>query len=273
MFLIDRLIALLTKGRGIFSFALCVAVSLYLLFSDTEGKRLFHEVAIVTILAPVQTVLNFKDKFLFIYRENKALQIENAGLKVDNDRLRHFSRQNLRLRQMLQFRSVTNYNLVSGEIIARDPGRFETTWIINLGIVDSVGLNMPVLTTRGVVGKVSESYRDYSLVQLIQHPNCKISVVNLRSGLIGLLESYQIDRLIARFPAYSDVLYGDTLVTSGMGGVFPKGLSVGVVAKEDLDSDDILKGAEVVPFQDRNLVEEVFVFRKEASWKLKMAGN
>jgi rod shape-determining protein MreC len=238
------------------------------MFSDTSGKKVFYEVATVTVLAPVEAVLSVKKKYFNVYKENEILKKENIALKTENELLKQSSQQNERLREMLRFKSQSGYSLIPGEITARDPGRFEMTWIINLGRSDSVDLNMPVLTSKGVVGKISKVFRNYSVVQLLQDPNCKISVINQRSRVIGILESYQIGRLIARFAAHSDVLFGDTLVTSGMGGVFPKGLTVGLVVDENMDSDDIIKGVKVDLFQNTDLVEEIFVFKKMSRWTL-----
>jgi rod shape-determining protein MreC len=187
---------------------------------------------------------------------------------MESENLQQFRKQNERLREMLGFKFQSGYTLIPGEIIARDPGRYEMTWVINLGRVDSIDINMPVLTSKGIVGKVSKVFRNYSVIQLIQDPNCKISVIDRRSRVIGLLESFQMDKLIARFPAHSDVIFGDTLVTSGMGGVFPKGISVGVVVDENLATNDIIKGVQISPFQNTDLVEEVFIYKKEAFWRV-----
>ncbi len=256
------------KGRGIASFLLCVVLALTLFFSNPQEKLIFYKVAIHTVLAPVQSVLNIKKSYFKVFNENEKLKIENATLQVINDQLRQYQQQNYRFRKMIQFKDVNGFKLFPGEITARDPGRFELFWMINLGSDDSVAVNMPVLTTKGIVGKTAIVYPQYSQVQLLSDPNFKVSVLNHRSRVVGILESFQLNELVARFPIHSDIQMGDTLVTSGMGGVFPKGLSVGVVKDTDLDSDDIIRGAQVIPFQNLKKVEEVFVYQHRPDWIL-----
>ena len=268
MIFLDWILANFKRGRGILSFILCAAISLALMFLDTSGKRIFYEVAVATVLAPVEAVLFINKRYFNVYRKNEDLRKQNAALKIENEQLRQSRKQNQRLREMLGFKSRGGYKLIPGEIIARDPGRYAMTWVINLGRADSIEINMPALTSKGIVGKISKVFGNYSVIQLIQDPNCKISVIDQRSRVIGILESYQIDKLVARFPAHSDVVFGDTLITSGMGGVFPKGISVGIVVDENMDTDDIIKGVEVVPFQNMDLVEEVFIYKEEALWKV-----
>ncbi|MFC1585652.1 rod shape-determining protein MreC [Fibrobacterota bacterium] len=266
MILLEWIIASFTKGRGILSFCFCMMISLVLMFMEKDGKTMFHEVAVATVLLPVEAGLSINKKYFKVYQKNEILRKQNTALFVENEILRQCRKQNERFREMLGFKFQGGYSLIPGEIFARDPGRYEVTWLINLGKTDSIAINMPALTSKGIVGKVSKVFGNYSVIQLIQDPNCKISVLNQRSRVIGLLESFQVGKLIARFPVHSDVLFGDTLVTSGMGGVFPKGISVGRVVDENLETDDIIKGVEVRPFQNTDLVEEVFIYKKEADW-------
>jgi rod shape-determining protein MreC len=76
-------------------------------------------------------------------------------------------------------------------------------------------------------------------------------------------------RLTALVPTHAGVHAGDTLVTSGLGGIFPKGIPVGTV-KEVRKSDlDVMRQMEVSPFQDFSILEEVFVMEKETDWIIK----
>jgi rod shape-determining protein MreC len=106
-------------------------------------------------------------------------------------------------------------------------------------------------------------------VQGLSDPNSKVSVLCNRSRVNGVLEAWPGGKLLVRFPVDADVKLADTLVTSGMGGVFPKGLSVGIIRDPHTDAregDDILKAWEVKPFQNPDLVEEVFVLIRKDSW-------
>jgi rod shape-determining protein MreC len=260
----------LTVWNGVFSFLLALVFSGSLLSLDAGGKRVFHEVAVGTVLYPVQSVLARFDGTVRIYRENARLTRENAALRAESDWLRQALRQAPRLEEMERFRQSVTLRLKSGQVVAQDAGRFQTSWVIDLGEKDSVEVNMPVMTSRGVVGKTIKVFGDHSLVQLIFDPAFKISVQSDRSRARGILEADGPERLVARFPAGSDVARGDTLITTGLGGVFPKGLRVGFagreVTRQEKENQDVIRSFRVEPFQRLNTVEEVFVLIKRDSW-------
>jgi rod shape-determining protein MreC len=260
----------LTVWNGAFSFLLALVFSGILLSLDATGKRVFHDVAVSTVLFPVQSVLSRFDGTVGIYGENRRLTRENAALRAENDWLRQMQRQAPRLEEMTRFRQSVSLRLKPGRVVAQDMGRFQTAWVIDLGRNDSIDVNMPVMTSRGVVGKTIKTYRNHSLVQLLSDPAFKVSVLSDRSRARGILEADGPERLVARFPAGSDVARGDTLITTGLGGVFPKGLRVGAagreVTRQEKENQDVIRSFRVESFQRLNTVEEVFVLIKKDSW-------
>jgi len=109
-------------------------------------------------------------------------------------------------------------------------------------------------------------------VQLLSDPAFKASVQSNRSRARGILEADGPERLVARFPAGSDVARNDTLITAGLGGVFPKGLRVGTagreVTRQEKENQDVMRAFRVEPFQELHTVEEVFVLLKSDRWML-----
>lgn len=262
----------LTVWNGIFSFLLALVFAGILLSLDGPGRLVFHRVITGTLLYPVQVTLSSLDGTVALSRDNARLRRENAALRVENDWLHDAYRQRPRLEAMTRFQQAVSLRLKPARVIAQDPGRFQSAWVIDLGAVDSVATNMPVLTSRGVVGKVTRVYRNHSLVQLMSDHAFKVSVQSSRSRARGILESDGPERLVARFPAGSDVARGDSLTTTGLGGVFPKGLRVGAagreVTRQERQHQDVIRTFRVEPFQELNTVEEVFVLVKADSWVL-----
>ena len=267
----------LTVWNGAFSFLLAVIFSGVLLSLDVSGKRVFHEVMIGTVLFPVQSVLSRFDGTVGIYGENRRLTRENAALRAENDWLHQMQRQAPRLVGMARFQQSVSLRLKATRVVAQDPGRFQTAWVIDVGESDSIRVNMPVVTARGVVGKTIKTYRDHSLVQLLTDPAFKISVLSDRSRARGILEADGPERLVARFPAGSDVARGDTLMTTGLGGVFPKGLRVGAagreVTRQEKENQDVMRSFRVESFQRLNTVEEAFVLIKKDFWTQEYLGD
>jgi len=258
--------------RGIFSVVFCVTLSGVMISLDNPGRQVFHEVMIGTFLFPSQFALSRMDGSIRIYRENSRLKSENASLRAESDFLRQWLHRIPRLDTMEKFRSMSGMHLKGGQIIAHDAGRMQASWVVDLGSKDSVGVNMPVFTSQGIVGKIAKCYPYHSLVQLVIDPASKVSVLSDRSRARGILEANGLGQLVAKFPAGSDILKGDTLVTAGMGGVFPKGLRVGAVLGEMDRSDvgEVLRSFLVRPFQDMNSVEDLFVLLKEDRWTLEI---
>ncbi len=269
MSVFDWFFRLFTVWKGFFSLCLCLVGCGVLISLKPSERQTFHDVMISTFLYPAQAILSKLNRTIFVYKENEELKRVNTALRLENDNLIQAIKRVPRLEELEAFGQGSGLPLKMAQISAEDPGRFATNWVINLGHQDSVDVNMPVLTWKGMVGRTAKCYRSHCLVQALNDPNCKVSVLCNRSRVNGMLESWPGGRVIARFPRDADVGDGDTLVTSGMGGVFPKGLMVGQVlgnGKEVDDGGDILRSVEVRPFQNPYLVEEVFVLLREDSW-------
>ena len=88
-----------------------------------------------------------------------------------------------------------------------------------------------------------------------------------RCGVIGILRSTRGDLLLDRVDAVEDVLVGDPLVTSGLGGVYPRGIPVGVVTRVENSLDGLFKRVEVRPYVDLGGLQEVFVVRRQVTWE------
>lgn len=272
MSLFDWILRLFTVWKGFISLCICLVSCGILVSLKPSERQTFHDVMTSTFLYPAQAILSKLNRTIFVYKENEELKRVNTALRVENDNLIQAIKRVPRIAELEAFGVGSGLPLKMAQISAEDPGRFSTNWVINLGKRDSVGVNMPVLTWKGVVGRTAKCYRNHCLVQGLSDPNCKVSVLCNRSRVAGMLESWPGGRLIARFPRDADVGEGDTLVTSGMGGVFPKGLSVGQVLGSHKDVDeigDILRAVEVKPFQNPYLVEEVFVLLREDSWTVR----
>jgi len=270
--LLEWLRKALVVWQGIFSFLLCIIFCSVLLSQDQSGRMVFHQVMVSTFFYPFKMVFSRFDVTFRIYHDNEELRRENVALRTENDFLTQSLRQVPRLREMERFRENVSLRLKPGRIIAEDASRLQLTWVLDLGKADSLDVNMPVITSRGLVGKISKCFEHYSFVQLFSDPAFKVSVQVNSSRARGMLQSEGPDQLVAQFPAGSDVRPGDTLITAGLGGVFPNGLQVGRVSSDISETEesngDVTQFFQVRPFQPLNTVEEVFVLIKQDEWNL-----
>jgi rod shape-determining protein MreC len=197
---------------------------------------------------------------------NDRLQRLAAKLAVENSRLREARLENIRLRLLLEFEQESLFGLYPAKVIGWDADRTVNSILINMGEGDGVREGMPVLTPDGLVGKVYQVMPAMSIVQLLLDRNCRVSAIVQRTRALGIVEwerGYQC--FLRKIPARSDVKEGDVVVTSGMGGVFPRGLVIGTVSSVGGEKWELFKNIVVKPGVDFTNVEEVFVLIHEES--------
>jgi len=221
-----------------------------------------------TLFSPLEAVFTIRRDFYRVYHSNTQLRIQLATLQLQNDHLRQYKAQNNRLRELLNLKQTRSESLILGEVLSRGTGYYQNSWRINLGLKDSLSTNMPVLTNNGLVGKIAKVYPTSSLLQILTDPNSRVSVLNQRSREVGVLGSQGLNYLVALFPPQSNIKTGDVLVTSGLGGVFPKGLHIGVIKKKLKGESDVLTSWYIQPFENFNRVEEVLVMKRIPTWNI-----
>lgn len=164
----------------------------------------------------------------------EKLRRENDQLKVQALQASAAMRENDQLRAALGWQRQTSWRLKLANVILRDPANWWRTVEIDLGSRDGVVENSPVLTADGLVGRVSAVWLTHSQVVLIGDPNCKVSaLVENPAHDIGIISaSGPLDNSLVELTYLSGgaiLKSGQPVVTSGLGGIFPKGIPVGQI--------------------------------------------
>jgi rod shape-determining protein MreC len=218
-------------------------------------QRVFHW-AIASIRSVVQNYILLGD----LKQENLRLQEEVRRLQRENDELRESVYAVQRLQRLLQFKERMPVAMIPAEVIASSPSAWFRTIVINKGLHDGVGKDMPVVTWEGVVGKVMRVSPGSSIVLLVVDRNSSVDVLVQRTRTRGLVEGDGGSRCQLRHvPRTDDIEAGDHLITSGLGGVFPKGLSMGDVIKVERKEYGLFQEIEIRPSVDFSRLEEVMV--------------
>jgi rod shape-determining protein MreC len=181
------------------------------------------------------------------------LAAQNRNYREEIDRLRSLDVQvkrleteNEDLRQLLEMRRRSSIgNLVSAQVIARDPLALIQALVIDRGTNDGLVANMPVITYQGVAGRVIEVSPTTAKVLLVADVNSAVSVDvdGADSHTSGVVRGTGDGRLLLQYVPREDALHlGDPVTTSGIGGIFPPGLLVGTV--------DQVRSADVGVFQE-----------------------
>lgn len=201
-----------------------------------------------------------------------TLKDENKVLKEENDRLHRELRQaqelqdeNRRLTELLGYKkNHSDLILHPAQVVAREGSYQNFFMLLDQGTEAGIEKEMPVLDSRGLMGIVRESWSGGSKVQLINDSNFAVGALVRRSGsrangvLEGNTDHPNTPRLI-NLSSDADVQIGDEIITSGLGGLYPKGLLIGQVVSIHKDEGGLLKAAWIEPAAQINKTEEVFV--------------
>ncbi|NMC32054.1 MAG: rod shape-determining protein MreC [Veillonellaceae bacterium] len=206
-----------------------------------------------------------------VYRENQTLRVENQELRHVVFQLTEKAAENERLQAMLEFRTKTvAFQMKAAAVIGRDPGTLNYSLLINQGASDGIRVNMPVVTHQGLVGHVTEVFGGTAKVRLLLDVNSSAAAMVQRpqSRAVGIVEGNPAQTVLLRMKNLlrdSDVIKGDKIMTSGLGGIYPKGLLIGEVVDVVDDDGGLLKNAMIHPAVDFSRLEEVFVIIGERS--------
>jgi rod shape-determining protein MreC len=199
-------------------------------------------------------------------QENLLLKRRINLLEIENSKYQELLLANQRLRNLLRFRENTNEPLLAARVIGWDPSGLFKSIILDKGESDGLTRNMPVVNSEGVVGRIVSISPNYAQALLITDQNSAIDGLVQSSRARGMLKGGGSDGCYFDYVIKtSEIETGDRIVTSGLGGIFPKGLSLGAV-KEINDSPNMLfKGVRVTPAVDFSKLEEVLIVLSSGS--------
>ena len=207
-----------------------------------------------------------------VTRSNDELLEENARLQKEVDELHaqlidyyQVKMENEQFRSVLELKQDNkDFQFVSGAVIGRDPNELFYNFVVDKGTLAGVSVNDPVITNSGVVGWVSSVNAAYCKVTTILSADTSIAAldkVNRESGVIGS-DLHLADEGVVKLSyltAETEVKVGDIIVTSGLGGIYPKDLPVGKVLEVRPEEYDVSYCAIVEPFVDVKTLRDVFI--------------
>jgi rod shape-determining protein MreC len=203
-----------------------------------------------------------------LLRQLDQLQKENQLLKIQAAQWEEAARENARLRQSLGFPKQIPWKLKPARVVARDPANWWRTLKIDVGSRDGVTINSPVLSSEGyLVGRVAEAGYAHCQVVLVGDPACRVAVLiedeKIReNGVIAPSSSSPLDNTLVDLSFLSrssQLKAGQRVSTSGLGGIFPKGIRVGQIVDFRPIDFGLYNEARVKLEVNMNTLEEVWV--------------
>jgi rod shape-determining protein MreC len=192
--------------------------------------------------------------------EVEALQRHLVTLAARSVRLAEVELENERLRALLGFRERLTGDVIAASVIGRDATGLARTLTIDRGERDGVAKGAAVLAPAGVVGQVFLVGADTARVLLITDHNSGLDAIVQRTRARGIIEGAAGDGCALKYVKRTeDLVPDDVIVTSGVDGIFPRGLPVGRIDVVDKRGQGLFQDASVTPFVDFERLEEVLV--------------
>ena len=254
-------------------FLVVLSLVLITIYSREGTTGPLHRIRVVsqTILSPVgqagkwvtTPVRNFASwaNGLGVSRsELESLQTQNAALRAQVIELEEQERSTAATEKLLKTAGASGYKGVTADVIGLPVSQWEQVIVVNAGSSKGIKPAMPVLGPNGLLGQVIETGPTYAKVRLITDQESGVACLLQSSRAQGITRGSLSGALTMNFISMdSTVTAGETVVTSGIGGVFPKGLIIGQVAKVSKEVNSLYKTAQLQPANDVNHVEEVII--------------
>ena len=255
---------------------LSVAFLGIIIFSLKNNSNIISS-GVGSVISPLQKIIyNANDKlkesfdffinFSKVKQENKELAAKNAELENQLIEYNRMKDENTRLREMFNYSEAhQNYNYLGCNIVGYSGGNISNGYIIDKGTNDGLKKDMIIITSVGLVGKITKADTNFSIVQTIMNENIAVAaMVESTRQTTGILQggvNSKNEKLVtlSNIPMDSEIKEGDVILTSGLGGMYPKEIRIGEVISIDIDSVGLMKKALVRPYVDFDKLDGVFV--------------
>lgn len=263
--------------------ALIIAILIIFSFTLKSNRKLnpvesFFKDSLLYVEKVVTYPFNFVVNRVNDYNKLKDVKKENDTLKSSIDRITSIESENMELRREIDKLkeeldidyTLTDYEYLNSTVISRNVGYWYNTITIDKGTYNGVKKDMVVINGKGLIGKVIRTTTFTSDVRLLttSDTNNKISVMisNGTYSLYGLINGYDYNENLLEVEGISntkDVNVGDYVYTSGLGGIFPSGILIGMVSEITTDSYDLAKIIKVTPSVDFTDINYVSILKRK----------
>jgi len=252
--------------------AMCAVLSGMAYFGNNPVQRALYTVispvfnAAYGVVTPIrQFVTNIKESGNY-EKEIKSLKEQVNALSIENKTREDYINENKRLKELLDLKDNTMaaYNTVTARVVSYEPNSWYDTVMLGKGTKDGINVDDIVITSLGVVGRVTDCGTNWSKVSTIINSANSVGVKLSRTGDVGVLSgdaglAQDKNAKLEYLSNDKNLIKGDILVTSGLGGVYPADLTIGKIINIKSDSAGNLDYGVVEPSVDFSSLYEVLV--------------
>lgn len=210
-----------------------------------------------------ECVSNIWKRYIFLVgleEENRRLRKKVDSLTKEVNYYQEIHIEGMRLKKLLALKGKVDYPTVAARVIGRSRSSVFKTILINIGTTDGVKLEFPVLIDEGVIGRIIETSWNASRVLLLIDYNSNVDALIQGSRAQGVLQGRGSEGCILKYVhRLEEVQAGDKIISSGLAGVFPKGVLLGTVTRVKKKKFGLFQEIEVTPAVDFSKLEEVLV--------------
>jgi rod shape-determining protein MreC len=269
--------AFLRKNQVLLSSCFCLLLSLYILTSAARGQLKNDPIGpfLLWLLRPLQIgaqatsgwineIQQSYTTWVAFRSENETLKNRVIELEAERNRLLEAEATNRRLRTLLEFGSELPGGSITASVIANSASTWFRSCLLNKGSADGVRKGMAVVTPLGIVGQVVAVNPRTAKVLLLTDPNSGVDVLVQRNRARGIVAGSLDNGPVMKYVKRSEEIQeGDRLITSGLDGVFPKGLMVGTITTVRKKNFGLFQFVGVTPAVVPSRIEEVLIVRAD----------
>lgn len=238
----------------------CIILSLIFIFNNDSESIKNAKINSLNTFSFLYQPFNWLDNQLFLNKKLEVLSSENLRLSLENQILKVHEAENIRYREFLNFKRRESIDFIGADVISKGFSSNMSSLLINRGLKDGVNKNFPVLSSKGVVGKITSVSENSSEVQLISDVNFRLSVKIVPDEVEGILRWISKDVCeIAELKKISDIEIGDIVLTSSLSIYFPPNLPVGEVISIFEKSNSSNRIVKIKLFSDLSTINQLFV--------------
>lgn len=249
--------------KTVFLIIFIFLLSFFLISAQSKGLINAPKIEINSLFLPINSVKNFFSELFYLKEENLKLKqrLYEAVLREKSNK--ELLEENKRLKELLSLKEQKKEVVAIANVISKGSNKFLKTMVIDKGSLHGIKKDMAVITFNGLIGKVLYTFDNFSEILLLTDPNFSVAVKVERTRTEGVLSGTGTNLCALKYiPVEEDIAVGDVLITSGMDGIFPEGIKVGVV-KTIEKKRGFFQNIEVIPYEKDYKVEEVAIIKQK----------
>ncbi len=237
-----------------------IVISLLMISGSSNSQLRSFRTISVGVVASVQSALSWLPNPFALETENHALRQLNKDLSIQAMQLRDAGIKVEKLRAMLEFKERSPMKLAAAEVVGKSTIQLRNFLTLNIGEKEGVKEGMPVITERGLVGRVVGTNNDNSVVQLLINRDTRVAAKTLTGRNDGLITWDGASSLTFRnVPSVQPQQKGDTVVTSNYSSLYPENIIIGTISEIEQEQGTLFYKITVEPSVNFATLEEAFV--------------